>query len=56
MKQFGEYLMEVSPPSKKAEEWILANKEKFKKEYGKDWPSVLYATAWKLFSKGSLKK
>jgi hypothetical protein len=49
MKSFKKYLMESAPPSSEAEEWIVANKDKFKKEYGDDWESVLYATAWKMF-------
>lgn len=40
---------ETAPNSKEAEDWILANKAKFKKTYGDDWKNVLYATAWKLF-------
>lgn len=40
---------ETAPNSKEAEEWIMANKAKFKKTYGEDWKNVLYATAWKLF-------
>lgn len=54
MKTFKEYLQEAliaekSPPSKEAEDWIEANKEEFKKQYGDDYESVLYAKAWKLF-------
>lgn len=44
-------LMEKSPPSREAEEWIKNNKSKFKNEYGKDWQRVLYSTAWKRFGK-----
>lgn len=44
-------IYEVAPPGKKAEDWVLSNKARFKKEYGKDWEQVLYATAWKLFPK-----
>lgn len=41
-------LHEVSPPSKEAEAWIKANKQRFVKEYGKKkGMEVLYATAWK---------
>jgi hypothetical protein len=40
---------EASPPSKKAEEFIMKNKEEFKKRYGKRWKEVLYSTAWKKF-------
>jgi translation elongation factor P/translation initiation factor 5A len=49
MKSFNEFLKEAAPPGKDAEDWIRANKQKFKDEYGEDWESVLYATAWKLF-------
>ena len=53
MLSFKEYwLLESSPPGTKAEDWVKANKEKFKKEYGEDkYEEVLYATAWKLFGK-----
>lgn len=44
-----ETLNEVAPPGKKAEDFIKKNKEKFKKQYGKRWQEVLYATAWKQF-------
>lgn len=44
-------LTEVAPPSKEAEEWITSNKDNFKKQYGDNWESVLYATAWKRFGK-----
>ena len=40
---------EVAPPGKKAEDFITGNKEAFKKRYGKNWESILYATAWKQF-------
>lgn len=40
---------EVAPDNPKAEEFILKNKEAFKRRYGKNWEKVLYATAWKLF-------
>lgn len=42
---------ESAPKSKEAEDWIIANKSRFKKEYGKDWEQIIYATAWKLFGK-----
>ncbi len=42
-------LKEKAPPSKKAEDWIKSNKAEFKKQYGKDYKRVLYATAWKMF-------
>lgn len=32
-----------------AEKWIRDNKESFKRQYGKTWAKVLYATAWKKF-------
>lgn len=44
---------ESAPKSKEAEDWILSNKSRFKKEYGKDWEQILYATAWKIFGKKS---
>ncbi len=40
-------MTEKAPPGKKAEEFIKDNKAKFKKQYGKRWEEVLYATAWK---------
>lgn len=49
MKTFKEFLSESAPPSKKAEDWIKANKEEFKQQYGDSWEEVLYATAWKMF-------
>jgi hypothetical protein len=39
---------EEAPSGKSSEEFIKANKEKFKKRYGDKWEQVLYATAWKL--------
>lgn len=56
MKTFKEFLDtkridEVSPPGKKAEDWIKSNKAEFKKKYGDRWEEVLYATAWKIFGK-----
>lgn len=38
-------LDEESPPG--MEDWIVKRKPEFKKRYGEDWESVLYATAWK---------
>lgn len=49
MKTFKQFLIEKAPPSKEAEDWIKANKEEFKKQYGDDWESVLYATAWEKY-------
>lgn len=40
---------EVAPPGEEAEAFIKGNKEEFKKRYGKNWESRLYATAWKQF-------
>lgn len=37
-------LAEKAPPG--MESWIKDRKEGFKKQYGNDWESVLYATAW----------
>jgi hypothetical protein len=42
-------IVEKAPPGKDAENFIKDNKEKFKKQYGKKWQAVLYATAWKKF-------
>lgn len=42
-------LNEVAPPG--MEDWIKANKEEFKKQYGSKWEEVLYATAWKMKDK-----
>lgn len=53
MKTFAEYLAESAPPGKKAEEWIKANKDEFKKQYGDRWEEVIYATAWTMHKKGS---
>lgn len=44
-------LMEKAPPSKEAEDWIKANKQNFKDQYGDRWEEVLYATAYKMFGK-----
>jgi len=38
-------LDEEAPPG--MESWIKKRKPEFKKRYGEDWESVLYATAWK---------
>lgn len=51
MMSLRDFINEASPPSKEAEDWIKSNKEEFKKQYGEDWESVLYATAWKMFGK-----
>jgi hypothetical protein len=40
---------ESAPPGNKAEEWIKANKEQFKKEYGDNYEEYLYGKAWSLF-------
>lgn len=46
-----ERLMEKAPPSKKIEDWIKSNKDRFEKEYGKKkGTEILYAKAWKLFN------
>ena len=42
---------ESAPDSPEAEKWIKSNKARFKKRYGEDWESVLYATSWKLYGK-----
>lgn len=44
-------LSEVSPPDKKIEKWILKNKERFQKEYGKKkGTEIVYAKAWKMYN------
>lgn len=50
-----ERLNEAAPPSEAAEDWIKSNKARFRKEYGDDYKEVMYATAWKLFKKGSFR-
>lgn len=49
-KKIQEAIMnETAPPSKKLENWIKANKERFYKEYGEEkGKKVLYATAWRM--------
>lgn len=42
----AEKINEDAPPG--MEDWILDNKEEFKKRYGSRWEEVLYATAWKI--------
>lgn len=43
-------LAEKAPPGKKAEEWIKANKSRFKDKYGdKAGEKILYGKAWNLF-------
>lgn len=49
MKSFYDFINESAPPSDEAEVWIKANKDSFKDQYGDEWESVLYATAWKKF-------
>lgn len=49
-----ERINEAAPPSHKAEKWIESNKETFESEYGENYKEIMYATAWKLFKKGSL--
>lgn len=45
-------ISEESPPDPKIEKWILANKERFKAEYGeKKGLAVLYAKAWDMYNK-----
>lgn len=43
--------LEKAPEGKEAEDFILKNKQKFKKQYGDKGKDVLYATAQKLFKK-----
>lgn len=47
-------LFEKFELSDKAEEWIVANKDHFKDQYGDDWESILYATATKMQKEGKL--
>lgn len=51
-----EVLNEVAAPG--TEEWVLNNKARFKKRYGKEWEKYLYAHAWnmKKAHKGKLPK
>lgn len=42
-------LAEKAPPSPEAEKWILDNKERFKKRYGKNYAKYLYGKAWELY-------
>jgi hypothetical protein len=42
-------VLEVAPKNKEAEDFVIANKNKFKSRYGKNWEKILYATAWKLY-------
>ncbi len=45
-------ILESAPPGKKYEKWVLANKQRFIKQYGKKKGlEVLYATAWKMANK-----
>lgn len=44
-------IYEDAPPD--MEDWILDNKEEFKKRYGNRWEEVLYATAWKIHNQGN---
>jgi hypothetical protein len=45
---------ESAPPG--MEDWIKKRKPEFKKRYGDDWESVLYATAWKQKNNESLEE
>jgi hypothetical protein len=47
-------IVEVAPPG--MEGWIKKRKPEFKKRYGDDWESVLYATAWKQKNNESLEE
>jgi hypothetical protein len=49
-------LQETGPDAPGAEEWILANKARFKKRYGKAWKSRLYGHAWKLYGDKAVNK
>lgn len=41
---------ESAPPDPKIEKWIISNKDRFEKQYGKKAKEVLYATAWKMYN------
>lgn len=43
-------LNEVAPPDSDIEKWINDNKERFKKQYGKDYKKYLYGKAWNKFN------
>lgn len=44
-------LMEKAPPSKKIEDWIKSNKDRFIKRYGKEkGTEILYAKSWKMYN------
>jgi hypothetical protein len=43
---------EKAPPDANIEKWILANKDRFMKEYGPEkGMAVLYAKAWEMYNK-----
>ncbi|CAB4141223.1 hypothetical protein UFOVP410_62 [uncultured Caudovirales phage] len=45
-------IVEAAPPDAEIEKWIIANKERFKKEYGAEKGlEVLYAKAWDMYNK-----
>lgn len=45
-------MSEAAPPDAKIEKWIIANKDRFKKQYGAEKGlSVLYAKAWDMYNK-----
>lgn len=56
MRTVDQYLGEVAPKGKDAEEWIKSNKDEFKERYGDRWEEVLYATAHKIFGKNKDKE
>lgn len=47
----SEIITEKAPPGKKAQDFIEKATPDFKKRYGDNWKTVLYATANKLFAK-----
>lgn len=51
-------LDEIAPPSGEAKRFVEKEKviKAFKNAYGKEWKSILYATAWKMFSGKKVKK
>ena len=44
-----EPVKEEAPPG--MEDWILKNKERFKRKYGKDYAKFLYGHAWNMHNK-----
>ena len=53
VRSLAEMLVESSPPAGEAKKFSEDEKvkSKFRKQYGKNWKSVMYATAWKMYKK-----